>query len=223
MAKSFLTAVNDALKRVGEIAGAAGALTTFTDSQRQHKIDVMIQAWNDVLHEALSTGEYSTEIAEGSITLATSTREYAVESDFIAMSDGLMVNETDGYDLPEYPGGFEQMRRDQLQPGNYDGQPHYWAINPVTGEFRMDREPTANENGDVYKYLYNKRVALSAIADTFPVNDTAVDAMTPAVVEIYSRHLKKSFDRDIFQASLARAVRHMRQEPPREKYGRQGH
>ncbi|KKL73134.1 hypothetical protein LCGC14_2077920, partial [marine sediment metagenome] len=39
MAKTFLVAVNDTLRRVGVIAGDASALTTFTDSKRQRSID----------------------------------------------------------------------------------------------------------------------------------------------------------------------------------------
>ena len=51
MAYTLLDAVNLSLKRVRVIQGDAGVLTTLTDSARQADIDIMIQAWNEIISD----------------------------------------------------------------------------------------------------------------------------------------------------------------------------
>src|SRR5216683_1546313 len=51
MAYTFLTAINNSLKRVQVIQGATGALTTFTAPAIQTDVDVMIMAWNEVIQD----------------------------------------------------------------------------------------------------------------------------------------------------------------------------
>lgn len=51
MAKTLLNGVNEVFKRIKLIQGDAAALTSLTDSARQHSIDLAIQIWNEVVDE----------------------------------------------------------------------------------------------------------------------------------------------------------------------------
>ena len=252
MAITFLAAINKTLKRANVITTD---ITAFTGNTQQGDVDVMIQVWNEVIDELAAKGTWPTSVAEGSITLATDTKEYAAETDFVSIAEdtgehhhhgrhghhgfapfssghgihggrhgettAIMINESDGSVLIHYPGGWDQMRWDQLQPSQHVGKPVNWAMNKVTGKFELDTAPTATNNGDVYKYIYNKRTDLSGTTDTFPILDEAVDTLIPAVVQLWSRDRKKEFDQAQFAASMSRATKMIRQRPMRSHYGAQ--
>ena len=74
MTVTLLQLTNAVLRRVGEIAGDSQELATstvtstatgltateaFTDSRRQHKIDVTLQIINETFHELYSMGLYA--------------------------------------------------------------------------------------------------------------------------------------------------------------------
>lgn len=221
-ATTLLDLVNKVLRREG---GVSSDLTSFTDSQRQIDIDVALQAVNEVLDDLLSTGAFPQEVAEGSITLSTDTRIYSVASDFVSVAEDssgepFMLDETNGQYLRPYPGGFDQMRRDQPIPANHTGLPIYWTINE-DGKFELDAAATSAENGRVYKYRYDKEIDLTTTGATFPITDDAVDSLIPAVAEVWRRVRKgrESFSRRAYQKSIARAARKLRRKPPRTRYG----
>lgn len=212
MALTFLNVVNAVLKPAGMIHGIQGELTTFTDEGRQTDIDVLIQSWNEVIAYLYRFGrDRPQEVDTDSITLSTNTREYSLASDFegFTHADDEEIGPTqttDGYRLYPYPGGFNQMVKDQLQPANYTGRPLYYVINPTNRMLRLDTAPTTAENGEVYTYYYTKRIALSATTDTLPFSDTVAEHLYPAVTEWWSRKRKEKFDAGIFNASIALAI-----------------
>src|SRR3990167_4966403 len=166
--KTLLNGVNEVLKRAKLIQGDAGALTSLTDSARQLWVDTIIQCWNEVVGELYrETGTpVPTMIAEGTITLATNDRDYALAGG--AGNDVLyfpLVDETNGQYIYEYSGGWMKLRQDQAIPADYTGLPNYGAIDPTDGELYLDRIPTATENGLVYKYRYQKDGVLDSAAD----------------------------------------------------------
>lgn len=220
MAKTFLTATNDVLKRAGIIAGSSGELSSFTDTSRQRHIDKVIQIWNEVVHELYSLGVFQGEVATGTITLATSTREYALPSDFEQMSGDTyrtrkLVN-TDNYTMHEYPGGYVAMFADQPDPSDFTGRPQFWAINEANDTIRVDSTPTSDENGDVYSFLYDKTITLSTTTDTFPFTDTVVVALTPVVAEIF---MIKEENPTISRPSFLRALRIASQKNADKEWG----
>ena len=218
MAISFLAAVNETAKQVKIVQGSSGELTTFTDSARQSEIDVLLRSWNDAIDELYKVEALQGEQAESTITLVLDTREYSLASDFIQMV-GDPIDETDGFYLREYSGGYEKMRLDQLQPSDFDGRPNFWCINPTTGDLRVDTNPQSAEVGAVYKYLYEKRINLTATTDTFPFNDDVVDALQDAVSEIWQRKRRRQFDETIYQSSMSRAMSFLRPTRLRRSYG----
>ena len=222
---TFLVAVNDVLRRVGTIAGDSSALTTFTDSKRQREIDIVTQIWNEAVHELYDMGSLQGEVASGSITLATDTDEYAVETDFEQMAGETYLTralvKSDGRRLFEYPGGYRQMFLDQPDRSDYTGVSSLWAFNTATNTIRLDKRPTSNENGDVFNYLYDKRINLSATTDNMPFSDTVTDALVPVVAEIWRMDFHgETRDPISANAGFKRAASLITQKKPRSRYGR---
>lgn len=188
MALTLLQALNKSLKRDGTIAGSASELTSLTDASRQVSVDRHVQLWNEVTHELYSLGAIQGEVSEGTITLATDTNTYAMPSDFEQMSgrkypEKVMVN-TESISLFEYPGGYSALFAAQPDPSDFTGQPRFWAIDLTADQFRIDTQPTASENGDIYTFLYDKTITLDDATDTFPFTDTVVNSLVPAVAEL---------------------------------------
>lgn len=225
MATTFLIEVNNLLNRVGAIQGDASDLTSFTDSQHQPDIDVAVQAWNEVVRKLYSLGTFQGEVAEGTITLATDTREYATASDFEQLAgtdytERVMINASENQVIREYPGGWEKMYANQPDPTDHTGQPSFFAINKTNSKFRVDKTPTSGENGRAFTYLYQKRIALTLITDTFPFSDTVVDQLLPAVAEVW-RAERYGVQRNVAYASdsFKDAVKTLTQSTSRKHYG----
>lgn len=212
MAKTLLQGVNDVFKRLNLIAGDSGELSSLTDSARQQWIDVAVQVWNEALEELYSTAEMSfpQELAENTITLVTDDRDYALETDLAQLVEQqgvYFVDETNNHFIFKYAGTYEDLVIDQVDPSTFVGLPSFAVIRPTDGQAYMDRIPTAEENGRVYKYRYHKDVSLSAAANTFPFTDTVYRAMIPAVSQLWLRDQRNTFDGEIFVASMGRASR----------------
>lgn len=225
MTTTLLQAVNASLKRGGIIKGDAGELTTFNDSARQHDIDITVQVWNEALHRLYANGVLAGEVAEGTITLVTGEREYDPPDGFEGMAGEsvdtrVLVNATDSHRLYEYPGGYTHMFNAQPDPSDYTGQPSRWAINLTNLKFRMDTTPTDSESGDVYTFLYEKRISLSLVTDIFPVSDTVVDSLTPLVAAISKLARNGAVTEEQWAAkSFKDAVRLQRKAKSRSGYG----
>lgn len=222
---TLLDMINRTLKRGKIIQGDTGALTSLTSSQHQHEIDVTVQIWNEVIHELFSRGAIQNEVKEGTVTLATDTREYSLPTDFEAMSgetamDRVMVNASKNNLLHEYPGGYPRMYVAQPDPSDFTGQPSHYAINPTNNKFRMDRTPTSTENGDAYTFLYDKRIEVADAGDSLPFSDTVADGLLPVAVELF-RASTMGTSRDVGSAVMGfiRATKLASQTKPRAAYG----
>ena len=206
MAKSFLTAVTETLKRVNIVQGT-DPLDSLTKSSIQTDIDTAKQIWNELIDDLYGKSDTPLpQVAkEATITLQTGTREYSLPTDLEQITWPL-INEVNGYTIDPYYGGYEKLRRDQLQPSKWEGRPLYAVVSPITGLLRMDRIPTASENGVEYKLLYVRRIEMANASDTFPFSDDVVDALVPAVAELWRRQRNQDFDAPIFRRSYARAL-----------------
>lgn len=220
MAYTLLQVLNRVLKRTNVITGVSGELAGLTDSAKQTYIDVALQVINEGIHELYSQSGIALpqESATQNITLSTGTREYTFSPDDIESIRWPLLDETNGNQIYPYPGGYEKMRAEQLQPGNWTGLPQYAAINPTNGKLRMDVAPTANEDGRVYVLLYDKRINLTAASDTFPFSDTVVDAMVPVWSELWKREQRNNFDAGLMTLHYGRASRYLSKKPMRRKW-----
>lgn len=207
MAKTLLQGVNAVLIQLGYIKGNSGELASLTDSQRQTTIDQTIQAWNRLLVEVYDASDkpLPTELAENTITLVTSDRDYALQTDLVQLR-WPFTEQTRGLQIWEYNGGYEQIFKDQVQPANYTGQASFAAIRSTDGELYLNAIPTSGENGDVYTYQYDKEITVALAADTFPFTDTVFETLISACSELVSRYKKRSFDAGEYNKALGLAV-----------------
>lgn len=218
MAKTLLDCVNEIFKRVGLIHGDSAALVTLTSTARQRSIDVSKQIVNEGIDElySVSATPMPKEQAEGTVTLATGDRGYALASDLVQIRFPF-IDKTNNQYLTEFPGGYNAILL--LDPEQDDtGLPHFAAINPVNGELYLDRAPTALENGRVYTYQYDKELELTTADDTVPFGNSVFRAMVPAWVQLYRRDMENNFDSGLFKTSIGRAARLLSEEQPRETY-----
>jgi hypothetical protein len=239
MAIIYFEAVNETMKRVGLIAGDVGELGTSSgataseifqaDSEKQHGVDMMIQMWQEATNEVFSLALVPKLVATATIDLASTTREYALPSDFervagIDANEQVMRSATSVRILPEYPGGYLQLLADQPNATDYTGEPLHYAISPsnaATTMLRVDREPTSNEDGWYYYLPYERTINLTVTQATeaMPYSDTVTRSLIPVVSEIFERHRKKEFDANVFRSSLVRALAMSNTKPPTRRYG----
>lgn len=207
MSKTLLNCVNDVLKRLGHIKGNSGELTSLTDSQRQVVIDLTVQSWNEAIIDLVDSVGDAVPKAVGSstVTLATNTRDYAFATDFVKIRWPLQ-DTTNGRYIDEYPGGYEQLLRDQPIPGNIKGLPTMAAIRPTDGHLYVDATPQSTENGLVYTYLYDKVMILTLYTDTFPFSDEVYQMMIPAVAELVKWDREKELNSPLYKLRMAQAA-----------------
>lgn len=218
MAKTLLNCTNEILKRVGLIAGDSGLLTTLTDSARQVGIDVAIQVVNEGIDELYAASQVPKPNGqgEGTVTLATADRSYALATGVVRLR-WPMVDKTNTQFMFQYPGGYNALLL--ADPEQDDtGLPLYGAINPTNGELHLDRAPRSEENGRIYTYQYEKDVSLAAAADTVPFKDIVFRAMVPVWVQLWKRERRNEFDGDLFRNDLGRAAKLMTQIEPRDSW-----
>lgn len=236
----FLDVMNDVLKRVGVLQGDATNLTTstvtstatgliatdaFTRADIQRQVDIGIQAWREVTHEAYSLALLANEAASATISLATGTREYALPSNFERVAgpdyhNRVMRGATTGRVLYEYPGGYAQMLADQPRATDYTGSPSYWAISPVNRQLRIDSEPATGDIG-TYNMLYEASFNLTSTMATtsLPYTDQTAYALMPVVAEVWNRIFKKESDPALLQKSLVRALGNMTHTQQSNRWG----
>lgn len=220
--KTLLDATNEILKRVNENAGDAAALTTLTDSARQHVIDLCVQVVNEGLDELYTASPLAmpTEQKEGTLTLVTNTREYTLATDLIQLRFPL-IDRTNSQYIFEFPGSYGDMLILDTEQ-NDTGLPYWGAISPVNAKLHLDRAPTSVENGRAYIYQYDRDLVLAAAADQVPFNNAAFRAMVPAWVQLYKREKRNEFDVALYKQSMGRAARAATMIEPRESYSPRG-
>lgn len=218
MAKTLLNATNEILKRAAIIAGDAGTLTSLTDSARQVSIDAAVQVVNEGIDELYSTAKLPlpSKLASSTITLATSTRNYALAATLVQLRFPL-IDRTNSQFIKEFPGGYEALLINDLEQDD-TGLPYYAAIRPTDGQLYLDRAPTSAENGRVYTYQYDKDTALTLLTDTVPFGDEVFRAMVPAWVQLWKRERRNEFDTALYKMNIGRASRRLRQIPDRDSY-----
>lgn len=218
MPKTLLQSCNEVLKRAGIIAGDAGALTTLTDSARQVAIDRAVQIINEGIDDLYATSNLSlpNKQAESTITLATNTRNYSLASGLVVLRWPL-IDRTNNQFIAEYPGGYNAILIADMEQDD-TGQPQYAAIRPTDGALFLDKAPTANENGRIYYYQYDKDTVLDEAADTVPFTDEVFRAMVPAWAQLFRRDHQNSFDQPIYRRAVGNASLRLRRLPVRDSY-----
>lgn len=220
--KTLLDAVNDLLRRASIIAGDSGVLTSLTDSARQVDIDQAKQVINEGIDELYSQPGQSrpNQQSSSTITLATSTRAYALATGLVRLHWPL-IDRTNSQFIFEYGPGYDALLfRDPEQDDT--GLPGLGVIRPTDGYLFLDRAPTSADNGKVYTYQYDKDLALSLSTDNVPFIDEVYRAMIPAWYQLWKRERRNEFDAELFKGSLGRAARLLPLTKPRTHYSPRG-
>lgn len=207
MAKTLLNAVNEILKRLSLIAGDSGELTSLTDSARQPAIDIAVQVINEAVDRMYYTSNLMmpTGQAEDTITLVQGVRTYVLAADLVRLRYPFIDRENTQH-LFEFKGGYNQLLIFDPELDD-EGLPHFGAINPVDGQFFVDRIPKSEDAGRVYFYQYDKDVSLELATDLFPFTDAVFRALVPAWVQLWKRERRNQFDEALFSAGMGLASR----------------
>jgi len=213
---TLLEGVNKVLRRVQIINSD---LTSLSSSGKQPYIDGAIAIWNEMVLKlyALTEEAMPNEVATSTITLATDDRDYSLASDLIQIRWPLH-DTTNGQYIYEYPGGFIDLKNDQHFPLNEIGTSFYGAISPIDGLLYLDKIPTAEEDGRVYEYFYDKDITLSLAADTFPFNDSVFLAMIPSVAQLWTAEYQNKFIDKIYNDSFALAAQLLTKNTLKDSY-----
>lgn len=215
---TLLDAINEIFKRVNNIQGDAAALTSLTDSARQHEIDVSIQVINEGIDELYSSSPVSlpSQQEQGTITLASGMRNYTLATDLIELHFPLIDKTNNNY-IWKYPGDYNDLLL--LDPEQDDtGLPWWGVISPIDGTLFVNVAPTSAEAGLIYTYQYQKDLGMSALTDTVPFNNEVFRAMVPAWVQLYKRELRNEFDQSLYGMSIGRAARALSEVEPNSSY-----
>jgi hypothetical protein len=216
--KTLLDAVNEILKRLSIVSGDSALLTTLTDSARQVDIDVAVQSVNEVMEELYSISALAkpNQQTSSTITLATNTRAYALQTGIVRLH-WPFIDRTHNQYLWEYGPGYDSLLL--LDPEQDDtGNPMFGAIRPTDGYLHLDRAPTSVQNGYIYTYQYDKDIGLTSATDQVPFNNTVFRAMVPAWVQIWKRDRRNEFDPELFKGSFGRAARLLGEQGPRTSW-----
>ncbi len=223
MATTLLSAVKSVLRRnqIIRSSDADTKITSLTVDQYQVEIDNAVDAVQETMRELYDLMECAPhETKEGTITLVAGQREYDFPSDFIAVANPIMVDQTDGRCLTEYPGGYKSMFNAQLEPSNYTGMPSRWAINPVTSKFRVDFEPTAEEAGTVFTFIYTAPVEVTTAAQEFPFSDYVTKDLIVAAGETFKEiyNAGEDYNSDRKWTALGRAAESHKHRDVQRRY-----
>lgn len=213
---TLLNGVNEVLKRVQAISAD---LTSLTSGGKQIPINIAIQMWNetnDALYD-MTKVPMPQELAESSITLVTSDRDYTLATDLNKLRFP-MIDQTNGNYITEYPGGYTKLFEDQSIPANYTGLPQNGAIRETDGLLYLDRLPTSNENGRVYAYQYDKDLELTLAADTFPFKAVVFRALVPAVAQKWKKQFQNKFDQGEYDLAMSTAASYLTQKPKNDSW-----
>lgn len=218
MAKTLLNCVNEVLKRVKYI-NSNTLLTSLTHTGKQNSIDIAVQCWNETIDQLYADVKEPRPnvLKEDTITLVTNDRDYQMAADLVLLHFPLL-DETNGQYIVEYIGGYLSLVNDQSHPSNYTGLPQAAAIRPTDGYLYLDRVPTSNENGLIYKYRYSKDTELSALDDTVPFEDIVFRALVPAVAEKWKLETKREFNGGVFKRGIGTAARYLRKTPQNDSW-----
>ena len=220
MSKTLLDGCNDVLKEV-RIISSYNPLTSLTNQGKQLFIDNAISAWQRAVLTLYSKSNIMLpyQSAEDYITIVENKRNYSLPDDLIQIRFPLH-DETNGMYIQEYPGGYENLRKNQTIPANYTGEPFYAALSPINKELYLDRVPDADSAGNKYKFFYWRNFSLTLATDLFPFDDPVYTSMVSVVAEIWRLMQQNKDPSAMTKVNYGTAIRMIQQKPGKSVYMR---
>lgn len=230
---TFIDTVNRVFRINSVIGGDDDDITTFSDAQHVATLQLAKIAIQSTLTELVTDRLIPYEEADGTITLVTDQRVYALPSDFIRFKgerpfllklDG--SNNSDNITVIKYPGGEEQLRRSILDYREQSGEPHWWyEIESTTKQIGLYQVPDSSVNGVSYRFPYEKSVYVTLSVDTMPFhNEQEADAFADMAARrfqfLFTKQPIEGLERDsVYAAGKTNLINLMRQTNPTRKYG----
>ena len=170
---TLLECVTRILRSNGIIRGDTDAPTAFTDTNHNASMQLAIVAVQDELANLVADKLVPYEKTSATISLATSTRTYALETDFINFYGfPHFYDSTDNRMIPMYPGGQEALQLANQQYLTQTGTPTWWYWEPATTKkVGFYLVPDSTLNGRSLTYHYEKSVYVSSASDTMPFHN----------------------------------------------------
>lgn len=171
---TFLDGVNRLLRINVIITGDDDNITAFTETQHAASISLAQIAIQDELAEISSERLIPYEKASSTITLLTSTRTYALASDFVRFygANASFYDSTDNVRVYEYTGGEDVLRDHDYQYKTNEGSPSFWYwSNSTTKQVGFYSVPNSTYNNRSFQYDYEKSIMVTLSTDTLPFHN----------------------------------------------------
>lgn len=168
---TFIDGVNRLMRINGVIRGDDDAITTFSDTQHSAEIQLAQIAIQDELTDLVSDRLISYEKTTATITLSTSTRTYALATDFIRFYGTYpsFYDSTDNVRIYEFKGGEDKLRDLDYQYKTTQGSPDFWYWHDTTTkQVAFYSVPNSTYNNRSLSYDYEKSVTVTNSSDTLP-------------------------------------------------------
>ena len=191
----FLDGVNRILRLNGVIRGDTDVLVTFADTSHNSTSQLAQIAIQTEIGELSSKSEFPYQHkTNGSITYTTTTRTYALASDFIQLwgRPAFFYDAASNFTIFQYPGGENQLRIDIQTYRNDPGRPIWYYFELGTAQqVSFYPVPDAVSNGVVITYDYSASVNVVNSTDVLPLTTTDQQY---AFIDMASRRFKFLFE-----------------------------
>ncbi len=170
----FITGVNRLMRINHIIRGDDDDITTFAETQHAAHISLAQIAIQDELADLISDRLIPYEKTNTTLSLVTSTRTYALASDFIRFygTAPSLYDSTDNVRIYEYPGGEDRLKDNDYQYKTSEGAPTYWYWdNTTTKQVAFYNVPQSSYNGRSISYDYEKSVSVTNSTDVLPFHN----------------------------------------------------
>lgn len=226
----FIDCVNRILRLNGLIRGDTDILATFADTNHASTSAIAQIAVQTEITELSSKGELPYQHkTNGSITLATSTRTYALATDFVQLwgTEPFFYDATSQYQMPPYQGGEEALRANIATYRTDPGYPMFFYFElGTTQQVSFYPVPNSSINGRALTYDYSASVNVINSTDTIPL---ATLDQGYAFTEMAARRFKFLYegkvdipmDSDpVYREARARLFSLLKWKQPARRYGR---
>ena len=168
---TFIDGVNRLLRNQQIIAGSDDDVTTFSDTQHAANLMMAQIAIQDELADLVSDRLISYEKTTASITLATSTRTYALASNFIRFFGTYpsFYDATDNVRIYAWKGGEDNLMNIDYKYKTSEGAPSWWYWHETTTkQVAFYNVPNSTYDTRSLSYEYEKSVTVAVSTDTLP-------------------------------------------------------
>jgi len=225
---TFLDAVNRVLRINHIIKGDDDNVTSLSDTQHSADIEIAQIAIQSEITDLVANQIIGYELTSDSITLATGTQTYSLNSNFVRFygERPSFYDATDNIRIYEAAGGMDRLRDSDYKYDTTQGSPICWYWYPGTSyKVGFYNIPDSSYNGRVLTYQYEKSVMVTNATDTMPFITTEAylsfcDAAARRFHQIDNTILVPLEQDGIWSDSRSRLQQILRPTNPSKKYGR---